>query len=117
MKLLSAVIVTSLLLPGLIPKISFGAQLHLESEADYLTEIDTVISATRIQQPLTESPSSITIIDRDMIVASGAVEIADVMRLVPGIQVAYPQGNQIAVTYHGYGDAFPRDMQILVDGR
>ncbi|MDH5514270.1 MAG: TonB-dependent receptor [Gammaproteobacteria bacterium] len=43
--------------------------------------------------------------------------MADVMRLVPGIQVAYPQGNQIAVTYHGYGDAFPRDMQILIDGR
>jgi len=110
-----------MLLSGLIPKISFGAEtgaeLHLESEADYLTEIDTVISATRIQQPLTESPSSVTIINRDMIVASGAVEIADVMRLVPGIQVGYPQGNQIAVTYHGYGDAFPRDMQILVDGR
>ena len=89
----------------------------LETEEDFTGDIDTVISATRIRQPLTESPSSITIIDRDMIVASGAIEIADVMRLVPGMQVGYPTGNQMAVTYHGLGDDFPRDMQILIDGR
>jgi iron complex outermembrane receptor protein len=89
----------------------------LETEEDFIRDIDTVISATRIRQPLTESPSSITIIDRDMIAASGAIEVADVLRLVPGIQVGYPQGNQIAVTYHGLGDAFPRSMQVLVDGR
>ena len=88
-----------------------------ENEEDFTGDIDTVISATRIRQPLTESPSSVTIIDRDTIVASGAIEIADVLRLVPGIQVAYPQGNQLAVTYHGFGDAFPRSMQVLVDGR
>jgi iron complex outermembrane receptor protein len=88
-----------------------------ETEEDFTGDIDTVISATRIRQPLTESPSSVTIIDRDTIVASGAIEIADVLRLVPGIQVAYPQGNQLAVTYHGFGDAFPRSMQVLVDGR
>ncbi|MEZ5541991.1 MAG: TonB-dependent receptor [Pseudomonadota bacterium] len=89
----------------------------LETEDDFTGAIDTVISATRIRQPLTESPASITIIDRETIIASGALEIADVLRLVPGIQVSYPQGNQLAVTYHGFGDAFPRSMQVLIDGR
>jgi len=89
----------------------------LETDEDFTGDIDTVISATRIRQPLTESPSSITIIDRDTIIASGAIEVADVLRLVPGIQVAYPQGNQLAVSYHGFGDAFPRSMQVLIDGR
>jgi iron complex outermembrane receptor protein len=89
----------------------------LETEDDYVGDIDTVISATRIRQPLTESPASITVIDRNMIEASGAVEIADVLRLVPGMQVAYPQGNQIAATYHGFADSFPRSMQVLIDGR
>jgi iron complex outermembrane receptor protein len=89
----------------------------LETEEDFIGDIDTVISATRIHQPLTESPSSITIIDRDMIAASGAIEVADTLRLVPGMQVGYPTGNQMAVTYHGLGDEFPRDMQILIDGR
>jgi iron complex outermembrane recepter protein len=89
----------------------------LDTEEDIIGDIDTVISATRIRQPRTESPSSVTVIDRDMIETSGAVEIADVLRLVPGIQVAYPQGNQMAVAYHGFADAFPRSMQVLVDGR
>ncbi|MDH3979626.1 MAG: TonB-dependent receptor [Gammaproteobacteria bacterium] len=89
----------------------------LETEEDFIGDIDTVISATRIRQPLTESPSSITIIDRDMIAASGAIEVADVLRQVPGLVVGYPQGNQIAVTYHGLGDAWPRSMQVLIDGR
>jgi iron complex outermembrane receptor protein len=88
-----------------------------ETEDDFTGAIDTVISATRIRQPLTESPASVTVINRNDIVASGAVELADVLRLVPGIQVSYPQGNQLAVTYHGFGDAFPRSMQVLVDGR
>jgi iron complex outermembrane receptor protein len=52
-----------------------------------------------------------------MIAASGAIEVADTLRLVPGMQVGYPTGNQMAVTYHGLGDEFPRDMQILIDGR
>jgi iron complex outermembrane receptor protein len=88
-----------------------------ETEEDFVGEIDTVISATRISQLLTESPSSITVIDQAMIQASGAIEIADVMRLVPGMQVSYPTGNRAAVSYHGYSDAFPRSMEVLVDGR
>ncbi len=89
----------------------------LESEDEFFSEIPSVISATRIRQPLTEAPSSVTVIDREMIDASGAIEVADVLRLVPGVQVSYPQGNQIAVAYHGFADAFPRNMQVLVDGR
>jgi iron complex outermembrane receptor protein len=89
----------------------------LETEEDFTGDIDTVISATRIRQPLTESPASVTIIDRDMIAASGAIEVADTLRLVPGMQVSYPTGNLMSVTYHGLGDEFPRDMQILIDGR
>ena len=94
-----------------------AAYAEFETEEDFVGEIDTVISATRIRQSLTESPSSITIIDQAMIEASGAIEIADVLRLVPGMQVAYPSGNRLAATYHGYSDSFPRSMEVLVDGR
>ncbi len=88
-----------------------------ETEDEFFSDIPNVISATRIRQPLTEAPSSVTVIDRAMIEASGAIEFADVLRLVPGVQVSYPSGNQIAVTYHGFADQFPRKMQVLVDGR
>ncbi len=69
-----------------------------ETEEVFFSEIPNVISATRIRQPLTEAPASVTVIDRAMIEASGAIELADVFRLVPGVQVSYPQGNQTAVS-------------------
>ena len=71
-----------------------AAYAKFETEEDFVGEIDTVISATRIRQLLTESPSSITIIDQAMIEASGAIEIADVLRLVPGMQVSYHKDNR-----------------------
>ena len=89
----------------------------LETEHDVVGEIPIVLSASRIHQPLTEAPSSMTIIDRDIIEAAGVIEIADIFRLVPGIQVSYPTGNITAVTYHGYTDSWPRAMLVQVDGR
>lgn len=76
-----------------------------------------MLSATRLQQPLAEAPASITVIDRKMIDASGAVDIPDLFRLVPGMQVAHISGNRTAISYHGLGEAYARRMQVLVDGR
>ncbi len=45
-----------------------------ETEEVFFSEIPNVISATRIRQPLTEAPASVTLIDRAMIEASGAIE-------------------------------------------
>lgn len=87
------------------------------TEADFLGAIPVAISASRLKQPLLDAPVSITIIDRALMKASGFIELADFMRLVPGFQVAHANGNLAVVTYHGLADAWPRRMQILVDGR
>ena len=52
-----------------------------------------------------------------MIKASGARNLADILRLVPGFQVANSRGHRPTITYHGLGDEFSRRMQILIDGR
>jgi len=87
------------------------------TEADFLGEIPIAVSASRLTQSLLDAPVSITIIDRDMIKASGATELVDVLRLVPGFQVAHANGNVFVAAYHGLADDFPRRMQVLVDGR
>ena len=48
-----------------------------------------VITPARLPQRLDESPSTVTVIDRAMIEASGARRLVDVLRLVPGFQVGY----------------------------
>ena len=89
----------------------------LLSEEDFLGEMPVVLSATRMAQPLSETPAATTIIDRQMIEASGARSIVDVFRLVPGLLVGYQSGNRPVVTTHGFGDVYARRMQVLIDGR
>lgn len=87
------------------------------TEADFLDELPIVLSASRLSQPLDEAPAAVTVIDREMIRASGFRDIPDLLRLVPGFSVAYTRDNTWAVGYHGLADAFSRRFQVLVDGR
>ncbi|HEX5674946.1 MAG TPA: TonB-dependent receptor plug domain-containing protein, partial [Azonexus sp.] len=93
------------------------AALAAVTEADFLDELPVVLSASRLTQPLNEAPAAVTVIDQDMIRASGFRDIPDLFRLVPGFSVAYTRDNTWGVGYHGLADAFSRRMQVLIDGR
>ena len=115
------VIVTIFLFPlfsGLLAASQAAATSnHLSTELDYLSELPVVLSATRLEQNILEVPSSTTIITREMIEATGAIDIVDILRLVPGFQVTHPSGNRSAVTSHGLPEAYPRRLLVLIDGR
>ncbi len=87
------------------------------TEADFLDDLPVVLSVSRLSQSVHEAPAAVTVIDRDMIRASGFRDIPDLLRLVPGFSVAYTRDNTWAVGYHGMADAFSRRFQVLVDGR
>lgn len=86
------------------------------SEADFLAELPTVLSASRLAQPLMDAPNSITVIDRKLIEASGYHNLSDLFRLVPGFFVGQELG-----WFHNVSrtlvESFSRRMQVLVDGR
>lgn len=87
------------------------------TEEDFFAPLPTVLSAARLSQPLSHAPVAMTVIDREMIEASSAVNIPELLSLVPGFQVTYKEGIDAIVTYHGFSDSFPRRLQVLVDGR
>jgi iron complex outermembrane receptor protein len=87
------------------------------SEQDYLQEFPVVLSASRLSQPQSEAPNAVTVIDREMIKASGFRTIADLFRLVPGMYVGYENGHFPIVAYHGSIEQYSHRMQVLVDGR
>ncbi|HNA29475.1 MAG TPA: TonB-dependent receptor [Thiobacillaceae bacterium] len=93
------------------------AESVLPTEAEYFLEQPIVLSVSRLAQPLDEAPAAVTVIDREMIQASGFRQIPDLLRLVPGFQVLWRRGNIAAVTYHGLTSLYSRRMQVLVDGR
>lgn len=86
-------------------------------ELGYFQELPIVLSASRLSQPISETPNAMTLIDRDMIVASGARNIADLFRLVPSMYVGSKDGHSHIVSYRGTTDEYARRMQVLVDGR
>ena len=89
----------------------------LMSEEMIFGDVPIISSATRLPQPITDSPVAVTVIDRDMIEASGAREIPELFRLVPGFIVGYNDGHTPSVSYHMSIDRYARRMQVLIDGR
>jgi iron complex outermembrane receptor protein len=87
------------------------------TEQDIYQDMPVVLSLTRLAQPASKVPGTVTVIDREMIDATGARNIPDLLRLVPGFMVGYKSGNKPVVTYHGLSDTFSRRLQVLVDGR
>jgi iron complex outermembrane receptor protein len=97
-----------------------SAPLSAQSLNDPLLDdlqLPTVLSATRLKQSPAEVPGSMTVIDRQLIRGSGARDVPELMRLVPGMMVGYSAGNLANVNYHGTNISEARRMQVLVDGR
>lgn len=76
-----------------------------------------VLTPSRLPQRLDESPSTVTVIDRAMIEASGARRLADLLRLVPGFQVGYKINSLPTVAYHGLNDEYARRTLLLLNGQ
>jgi iron complex outermembrane receptor protein len=94
----------------------------MASEADIpelaiLQDLPVVLSASRLRQPLSETPNAVTVIDRAMIEASGFRTVPELFKLVPGMYFDYSDGFEPLIGYRGATDAYPRRMQVLVDGR
>jgi iron complex outermembrane recepter protein len=74
-----------------------------------------------LSQSIADAPSAVTVIDRETIRASGAVDIPELFRLVPGMYVGTNAGfvynTNHTVSYHGITTAYPGNMQVLINGR
>lgn len=103
-----ACVIMTLLWPGLV--------LAVETEASFLDDIPVVLSASRIGVSPLEAPAPVTVIDREMIQASGFTEIHDILRLVPGFLVVDTPETSPIVVNQGMGDPWSRRLQVLIDG-
>ncbi|MCW2292930.1 iron complex outermembrane receptor protein [Pseudomonas sp. BIGb0408] len=79
--------------------------------------VPEVLTATRLKQAPAAVPGSVTVLDGALIRASGARDIAELLRLVPGMMVGYRNGNQPTLNYHGSSASEARRLQVMVDGR
>ena len=100
----------------------FHSATLLAADDELFFDMPVVLSANRLEQPVSDAAVSVSVIDRETIVASGARTIPEVLRLIPGMQVGY-SGNEFGdepkyvVAYHGQSDQYSKQMQVLIDGR
>ena len=77
----------------------------------------TVTTFSRKPQALSKTPAAIFVVSQTDIKRSGARSIPDILRMVPGIEVAQVDGNTWAVTSRGSNGIFANKLLVLMDGR
>ena len=76
-----------------------------------------VTTVSRGESTVGESPAAIFVITPEMIRRSGALEIPELLRMVPGLEVAHIDSSKWAVSARGFGDRFSGKMLVQIDGR
>lgn len=76
-----------------------------------------VTSASRKAQRLANTAAAAFIISQEDIRRSGATSIPELLRMVPGVQVAKMDANKWAVSIRGINGRFVSKLQVLKDGR
>src|SRR5271163_3599102 len=76
-----------------------------------------VTSVSKKEQSLSRTAAAIFMITADAIQRSGATNIPDLLRMVPGVDVAQINANTWAISIRGLNDRFSNELLVLVDGR
>ena len=109
------------ILPSLFPVLALSAQAPLpnppEAEPTGLLELlqTPITVASRKPMTLRESPAVVTCITRDEILASGARDLIDLLRLVPGFEIALDNFGVTGLATRGLW-AYEGKVLVLWDG-
>jgi iron complex outermembrane recepter protein len=76
-----------------------------------------VTSVSKKEQKLTQTAAAVYVISQEDIRRSGATTIPEVLRMVPGLEVARISGNKWAVTARGFNGRYSNKLLVLVDNR
>jgi iron complex outermembrane recepter protein len=81
-----------------------------------LLDID-VSSVERTENPLSDTPAAVAVLTAEDIRRSGATSLPELLRYVPGVEVARKDSDHWSVTVRGFGSQFSKDVLVLIDGR
>jgi iron complex outermembrane recepter protein len=76
-----------------------------------------VTSVTRHGEKLSDTAAAVFVISREDIERSGATTIPDVLRIVPGLEVASVDGTISAISARGFNGRWANKMLVMIDGR
>jgi iron complex outermembrane receptor protein len=100
-----------------IPAWPQGSPKDLASESlEDLMNIQ-VTSVSKQEEKVSRSAAAIFVITAEDIRRSGATNIPDLLRMVPGLDVAQINANTWAISARGFNSRFSNELLVMVDGR
>ncbi|HEX5483475.1 MAG TPA: TonB-dependent receptor [Terriglobia bacterium] len=84
-----------------------------------LAELGNVRVTTYSKEPeeVWQTPAAIYVLTQEDIRRSGATSIPELLRLVPGVEVAQIDSDHWAVGIRGFGSQFSKYVLVMIDGR
>jgi iron complex outermembrane recepter protein len=118
-----AALIILLVLPGLVNH-SFAAPQEYQANGEALKQLSLaelgsveVTTASKEPEKIWKTSAAIFVLTQDDIRRSGAAGIPEVLRLVPGVEVAQINSSQWSVGIRGFGSGFSKSVLVLIDGR
>ncbi len=76
-----------------------------------------VTTVSKEPEEVWQTAAAIAVLTQDDIRESGATSIPELLRLIPGVNVAREQSDQWAVAVRGFNSQFSKGLLVLIDGR
>src|ERR1700687_5974228 len=104
---------------------NWAQEIHIDQNASAslkklnLEELGNVEVTTASKEPKTvwRTPAAVYVLTQEDIRRSGATSLPEVLRLVPGVEVARTDSDTWALGVRGFGSALSRSVLVLIDGR
>lgn len=91
---------------------------HTSTDTELLMATEqTVITVTKKAQRISDSPSAVSVITDEQIRASGATNLLDLLRYVPGVDVMESNRSVGNVSIRGFNSKYSNKLLVMVDGR
>ena len=87
-----------------------------EMSLENLMDIE-ITSVSRKKEQMVHAPAAIYVLTSEEIQRSGATSIPEVLRLVPGVNVARLNANRWAITVRGFNSLYAQKLLVMIDGR
>lgn len=80
-------------------------------------EEQVVVTATKVEQQLVNAPATMTVVTSDVIASTPATNYAELLRAVPGVNLAQTSAREYNITMRGATSTLATSTLALLDGR
>ena len=92
------------------------ASLLMALSLEELMDVE-VFTAAKKEQKLFDTAAAVSVVTAEEIRRSGATTLPEILRRVPGLEVARVDANKWGLSARGFNGRFANKLQVLIDGR